>query len=133
GTGGADRPGVGGGAASGTGGSGGAGAGGVTGGGGGATGGAAAAGVGGAGGTGTGGSSGMGGAQTGAGTGGAAGDPCATALFCDDFEKYTAGQAPGAPWSHQVSAGSTAAVDTSQFHSGSKSVMFVAASGSGSK
>ena len=128
GTGGADRAGVGGG--TGTGGAGG-GSGGRTGGG--ATGGAAAAGVGGAGGLGTGGSSGVGGAQVGAGSGGAAGDPCATALFCDDFEKYTAGQAPGAPWSRQVSAGSTAAVDTSQFHSGSKSVMFVAASGSGSK
>ena len=62
-----------------------------------------------------------------------AGDPCATALFCDDFESYTAGNAPGAPWTRQVSSGSTAAVDTAQARSGTKSVKFVAASGSGSK
>jgi len=69
------------------------------------------------------------------GTGGAGGDPCATALFCDDFETYTAGQAPGSPWSKQVSSGSTVAVDTTQFHSGAQSVKFVAmpVSGSNSK
>jgi hypothetical protein len=104
--------------------------------GGGGTAGGATAGSGGGSGGGPGGRGGSGGGAAGtggAGTGGAAGDPCATALFCDDFEKYTAGQAPGAPWTRQVSTGSTAAVDTTQFHSGTKSVKFVAASGSGSK
>jgi hypothetical protein len=95
----------------------------------------ATAGTTGAAGSGAGGAGGVAGSAGTGGTGGAGGvvDACATALFCDDFEKYTAGQAPGAPWSRQVSAGSTAAVDTAQFHSGSKSVKFVAASGSGSK
>ena len=69
----------------------------------------------------------------GAGTGGATADPCATALFCDDFESYTAGEAPTGNWTRAVSSGSTAAVDTAQFRSGSKSVKFVAAAGSGSK
>jgi hypothetical protein len=82
---------------------------------------------------GRGGTTGTAGTTGAAGTGGASGDPCATALFCDDFEKYTSGQMPGSPWTKQVSSGSTAAVDTAQFHSGSKSVKFVAASGSGSK
>jgi hypothetical protein len=82
---------------------------------------------------GAGGSTGGAGASGSIGTGGAAGDPCATALFCDDFESYTAGNAPGAPWTRQVSSGSTAAVDTAQARSGTKSVKFVAASGSGSK
>ena len=36
-------------------------------------------------------------------------------------------------WTRQVSSGSTAAVDTAQARSGTKSVKFVAASGSGSK
>jgi len=90
--------------------------------------------TGGAGRGGTSGSAGGGaGASGSAGTGGAAADPCATALFCDDFESYTAGNAPGAPWTRQVSSGSTAAVDTAQARSGTKSVKFVAASGSGSK
>jgi hypothetical protein len=79
---------------------------------------------------GRGGTTGSAGASGGAGSGG---DPCATALFCDDFESYTAGNAPGAPWTRQVSSGSTAAVDTAQARSGTKSVKFVAASGSGSK
>jgi hypothetical protein len=133
-----ELPGTGGGAAGATGAGGTTGSGGTAGAdgggyGGGAVGGATAGGVGGRGVTGTGGSAGAAGTGGRAGTGGAAADPCATALFCDDFEKYTVGQAPAAPWSRQVSSGSTAAVDSSQFHSGSKSVMFVAAAGSGSK
>jgi len=67
------------------------------------------------------------------GSGGSGADPCTTALFCDDFESYTAGNAPGGNWTRQVSSGSTAAVDTTQARSGTKSVKFVAASGSGSK
>jgi hypothetical protein len=85
------------------------------------------------GGAGRGGTTGSAGAAGTTGAGGSAGDPCATALFCDDFESYTAGNAPGAPWMRQVSSGSTAAVDTTQARSGTKSVKFVAASGSGSK
>ena len=42
-------------------------------------------------------------------------------------------QAPSGNWTRQVSSGSTAAVDTTQFRSGTKSVKFVAAAGSGSK
>ncbi len=105
----------------------------------GATGGSGAAGTVGSagttGGAGRGGTTGSAGAAAGGttGTGGGGGDPCATALFCDDFESYTAGNAPGAPWTRQVSSGSTAAVDTAQARSGTKSVKFVAASGSGSK
>jgi hypothetical protein len=67
------------------------------------------------------------------GTGGTGGMSCAGALFCEDFEADTAGAAPGAPWSVQVSAGSTVAVDTAQAHSGTKSVKFVAAAGSATK
>jgi hypothetical protein len=69
----------------------------------------------------------------GAGTGGSGADPCATALFCDDFESYTVGQAPTGNWTRQVSSGSTAAVDMAQARSGTKSVKFVAAAASGSK
>jgi hypothetical protein len=102
--------------------------------GGGATGGASAGTTGAAGtSAGRGGTGGGAGASGSAGTGGGGGDPCATALFCDDFESYTAGAAPGGNWTRQVSSGSTAAVDTAQFRSGTKSVKFVAATGSGSK
>jgi polysaccharide lyase-like protein len=94
------------------------------------SGGAGTGGSGGASGSGAGGAGGTAGAT---GTGGSGGDPCATALFCDDFEKYTTAQTPGAPWSRQTSAGSTAVIDTAQFHSGTKSVKFVAAAGTGSK
>ena len=79
------------------------------------------------------GSAGTGGSAGTAGTAGSTGAACAGALFCDDFESYATGQAPGAPWSRQVSSGSTAAVDGAQAHSGTKSVKLVAASGSGSK
>jgi hypothetical protein len=144
GAGGADSPGTGGtgdtggttGAAGSAGATGAGGAAGTVAGAGGATGSAGsggAAGTGGAG-TGRGGASGSGGsAGSGGGAGGASADPCATALFCDDFESYTVGQAPTGNWTRSVSSGSTAAVDSAQFRSGSKSVKFVAASGSGSK
>jgi hypothetical protein len=82
---------------------------------------------------GNGGAGGTAGATGSGGSAGSAGDPCATALFCDDFEKYTTNQTPGAPWSRQTSTGSTAVIDTAQFHSGAKSVKFVAAAGTGSK
>jgi len=145
GLGGADSPGTGGtgdtggtaGAAGSAGATGAGGAAGTVAGAGGATGGAGSGGSAGTGGAGTGrgGASGSGG-SAGSGSGGAGGasaDPCATALFCDDFESYTVGQAPTGNWTRSVSSGSTAAVDSAQFRSGSKSVKFVAASGSGSK
>jgi hypothetical protein len=79
------------------------------------------------------GSAGGAGGSAGSGAAGTGSAACAGALFCDDFESYTTGQAPGAPWSRQVSSGSTAAIDTAQARSGTKSVKFVAAAGSGSK
>jgi hypothetical protein len=80
--------------------------------------------------------------QAGAGGGGAAGsaaqgggagssaDPCATALFCDDFEAYATGSPPGAPWSSNMNGG-TVAVDTTHVHSGAHSVKFSAAMATG--
>ena len=77
-----------------------------------------------------------GGAGAGAGTAGGGGsvatNPCATALFCDDFETYTAGQAPGGSWTQNVNGG-TVAVDTTQFHSGTKSVKFTTAAQANTK
>jgi polysaccharide lyase-like protein len=97
----------------------------------------------GAAGTGTSGAAGSAGAAaaTGGGTaqassGGAAGsgaaDPCATAIFCDDFESYTAGQAPGGNWTSSTNLG-TVAVDETQARSGQKSVKFTTQSSSGTK
>ncbi len=58
------------------------------------------------------------------GGGGAGGDDaaaCASALFCDDFETATAGQAPAAPWMvSQTNA--TVAVDTTRAFRGTQSV-----------
>jgi hypothetical protein len=53
--------------------------------------------------------------------GGATGDPCATALFCDDFETYAANAAPTTPWRTATNLGAVT-VDSSLSHSGSKSV-----------
>ena len=77
-----------------------------------------------------------------AGDGGSAGaaggvggsNPCATALLCDDFESYTAGQPPGGNWTRTMSSGATIAIDTAQFRSGSKSVKVTTPAGtSGSR
>jgi hypothetical protein len=75
---------------------------------------------------------GNGGSSAGNGAAGAAGtidagaehtaaDPCATALFCDDFESYAAGGAPKGPWKVTTSQG-TVAVDTMHAHSGKNAV-----------
>jgi len=73
------------------------------------------------------GGSGAGGSSAGAPAGGGGGagktDPCGAALFCDDFEDYDAGKAPGAPWAERVNSGAVA-VDDTQHVSGSKSVKF---------
>jgi len=76
-----------------------------------------------------------GGAPGGAtGTAGGGGNPCTTALLCDDFESYTAGQPPGGNWTRTMSSGATIAIDTAQFRSGSKSVKFTTPAGtSGSR
>ena len=68
---------------------------------------------------------GAGGIATGGGgaAGGPAVDPCASAIFCDDFEKYAAGASLTSPWRSQVNMG-TVSVDASQSHSGGKSVKF---------
>jgi hypothetical protein len=50
-----------------------------------------------------------------------AANPCATALFCDDFESYAVGQPPGGSWQPQTNLGAVA-VDGAQARSGTKSV-----------
>jgi hypothetical protein len=74
------------------------------------------------------GSGGSAGESAGGGAGGAAGtsgDPCATALFCDDFETPAANGPPATPWAVHRSGSGTAAVDTMHHMSGTKSVKFV--------
>jgi hypothetical protein len=51
------------------------------------------------------------------------GDPCATALFCDDFESYAEGRPPAGQWTAQTNT-ATIAVDTGEHHSGTKAVRF---------
>lgn len=48
------------------------------------------------------------------------GNPCDTALLCDDFESYDS--APNGKWTLRTTAGATAAIDTTLHASGSKSV-----------
>jgi len=74
------------------------------------------AGSGGAGPAGSGGAAASGGARGGAGSGG-----CGAALFCDDFEGYPTGAAPGGSWKTQTKLGAVT-VDDTQKHSGSKAV-----------
>lgn len=120
-----------------TGGTGGAGASGGSGagqsGGGGQGGSAGTSGAGGAlGGTaGTGGSAASGGAGAGAGgTAGTTGDPCAAAIFCDDFESYTVGSPPGGMWAARTDAGAVT-VDSTEKVSGEKSVKVSTEAGGG--
>ena len=76
---------------------------------------------------------GSGGTQAPGGTAGAAGsagmkaDPCATAVYCDDFERYDAALA--APWTVRTTSGSVA-IDASEHASGTKSVKFTTQSAS---
>jgi hypothetical protein len=85
----------------------------------------------GAAGTGTGGSGGGGGGGAGGGgsAGGGAGGAsnggsgnCNGALFCDDFESYSA--MPGAPWTIKKNAQGTVVIDGAQHKSGTKAVKF---------
>lgn len=64
-------------------------------------------------------SGGSGGATGGTGGGNAA---CNGALFCDDFEGYTA--TPGAPWMVKKNAQGNVLIDGAQHKSGSKAVKF---------
>lgn len=66
---------------------------------------------------------GQGGQGTGGhGTGGHGGaDPCATAIYCDDFEAYTPGAPPAGKWSSSPYRG-TANVDTGRAQSGKNAV-----------
>lgn len=52
---------------------------------------------------------------------GTGGDPCATAIYCDDFEQYTTGLS--APWAPQQKSG-TVALDRNEHVSGAQSVKF---------
>ena len=48
-------------------------------------------------------------------------NPCATAIFCDDFESYTAGAAPKGHWKVTTNQG-TVSVDGTHAHSGKNAV-----------
>jgi hypothetical protein len=52
-------------------------------------------------------------------------DPCATALFCDNFDSYNAPGNPGGMWKTSVQAGGTVSVDTAHARSGTKAVHVV--------
>jgi hypothetical protein len=67
-------------------------------------------------------------AAGGAGTGGTGADPCATALYCDDFEAYDT--APNGKWTPHSESG-TVAIDGAEHVSGAKSVKFSTQSGDG--
>jgi hypothetical protein len=84
------------------------------------------------GGTGLGRSGGAGADAAEAGAGGR-GDPCATAILCDDFESYTTGQAPNGKWSAHTNSGGIVAVDSAEHVSGSKAVKFTTPMASNSK
>src|SRR5262245_21095414 len=49
-------------------------------------------------------------------------DPCATALYCDNFDSYTAPGNPGGMWRTSVQAGGTVSVDTTHARSGPNAV-----------
>lgn len=50
-------------------------------------------------------------------------NPCASALFCDDFEDDVVGQAPGSPWRDETrGTGATVRVDAARAFSGRQSV-----------
>jgi hypothetical protein len=113
--------------------SGGSGSGGVSAGSGGtSSGGATASGGAATGGNSSGGTGGVAGSGGAPGSGGTGAGGCGAAVFCDDFESYTTGSAPGGNWKTQTNMGAVA-VDGTQKHSGSKSVKFTTQSASGTK
>jgi hypothetical protein len=57
-------------------------------------------------------------------------DPCAPALFCDDFEDDPTGAAPGAPWRDETGpSGASVRVDEVHAHSGKRAVHVFAPKG----
>ncbi|HEY4104581.1 MAG TPA: hypothetical protein VGM44_11855, partial [Polyangiaceae bacterium] len=72
------------------------------------------------------GSAGSAGSVAQAGSAGTSADGCASALLCDDFEKYTTGMPPGSPWTNNANGG-TVTVDATHVHSGTHAVKFAAA------
>lgn len=60
----------------------------------------------------------------------AGGFDCTSAIYCDDFESYAAGAAPGAPWSASENAG-TVTVDETRAVSGVRALRFATDDGSG--
>jgi hypothetical protein len=57
-------------------------------------------------------------------------NPCAPALFCDDFEDDAPGAAPAAPWRDETgSSGASVRVDTEHAHSGKNAVHVLAPRG----
>ena len=57
-------------------------------------------------------------------------NPCAPALFCDDFEDDAVGVAPAAPWRDETGpSGATVRVDTVHAHSGKQAVHVFAPKG----
>ena len=57
-------------------------------------------------------------------------DPCAKSFFCDDFESYTAGGAPGGKWGKSENGG-TIVVDAQRAHSGRNAVKASATAAAG--
>ncbi|HEX4340450.1 MAG TPA: hypothetical protein VH062_31290 [Polyangiaceae bacterium] len=59
-------------------------------------------------------------------------DPCATALFCENFESYATGKAPGGGWKTSTNMGTVSVVDTAQL-GGTKAVECTTQAGANSK
>jgi hypothetical protein len=77
---------------------------------------------------------GAGGSNAGAGPGGGGGtsaDPCARAVFCDDFDDDELSSPPPSPWAVQRGGSATAVVDGMHRVSGAQSVKFSVPTGPG--
>ncbi len=56
--------------------------------------------------------------------------PCpGAARFCEGFESFAVGAAPGAPWTRRTEPGNAVAVDDGRFFSGTKAARFTAPAG----
>jgi hypothetical protein len=106
---------------------------------GGASGGTGGSATGGGGGASTGGASGgTGGSATGgagaSGSGGGAGangSPCDDALFCEDFEAFTTGNAPGGDWQASTGSAESLTIDETHRLSGTRALLVSVPSGPG--
>lgn len=106
--------------------------GGASNGGGGSSGASGAPATGGVGGAGAGGSAGDAGVSRIDGSAGKPADPCATALYCEDFESYPTGNAPGGDWKPQTNLGAVSVVGDQKF-GGLKSAKFTTEMSTGGK